>query len=333
VEGDLRSLSFRVSGRWSPIRARAIAIACEAAKARPESYFAEPFHPHEWVIDAVIKALLEMVPGETMQLAQVIAEREKLRRERDGLANQLVQWRQAANTDNPVVSTRVNTPDQLADRIDDLKSAIASAHEQRDRETVLKDRYREQRTALEAMDIKRQSDIANRNDRIKELEARIANAEHFTEVDIAKRDALIAELEAKLAAAEAAPDGSGQFDQNEMRTLRAMIYERVAAVKPITINVAADDAIKAAGSVITALDESTGEWFSKFKEYVHSVLSTSGATAYGDMIGPPLDQLTPEQRQWIHDLRDGDLRKGALMYRKPHWIISRRRTVYPACRP
>ena len=36
---------------------RALAIARLCAKRRPESYYAEPFQPHEWVIDAVAMAL------------------------------------------------------------------------------------------------------------------------------------------------------------------------------------------------------------------------------------------------------------------------------------
>ena len=32
-------------------------IACKHAKAKPESYYAEPFQPHEWVIDAIASVL------------------------------------------------------------------------------------------------------------------------------------------------------------------------------------------------------------------------------------------------------------------------------------
>lgn len=35
----------------------ALAIARRHAKAKPQSYYAEPFQPHEWVIDAIIEAL------------------------------------------------------------------------------------------------------------------------------------------------------------------------------------------------------------------------------------------------------------------------------------
>lgn len=37
-------------------REQAIAIAVAAAKAKPESYYSEPFIPHEWVIDAILAA-------------------------------------------------------------------------------------------------------------------------------------------------------------------------------------------------------------------------------------------------------------------------------------
>jgi len=34
----------------------AIELARACAKAKPQSYYAEPFHPHEWVIDAIMTA-------------------------------------------------------------------------------------------------------------------------------------------------------------------------------------------------------------------------------------------------------------------------------------
>jgi hypothetical protein len=37
-------------------RAEAIEIARRCAKTKPQSYYAEPFQPHEWVIDAIIDA-------------------------------------------------------------------------------------------------------------------------------------------------------------------------------------------------------------------------------------------------------------------------------------
>jgi hypothetical protein len=37
-------------------REQAIEIARECAKAKPQSYYAEPFEPHEWVIDAIMRA-------------------------------------------------------------------------------------------------------------------------------------------------------------------------------------------------------------------------------------------------------------------------------------
>lgn len=37
-------------------REHAIAHACEYAKMHPESYYAEPFVPHEWVIQALMNA-------------------------------------------------------------------------------------------------------------------------------------------------------------------------------------------------------------------------------------------------------------------------------------
>lgn len=37
-------------------RADAVCIAQECAAKKPESYYAEPFEPHEWVVDAVLAA-------------------------------------------------------------------------------------------------------------------------------------------------------------------------------------------------------------------------------------------------------------------------------------
>lgn len=37
-------------------RAQATEIAVDAARAKPESYFVEPFTPHQWVVDAILKA-------------------------------------------------------------------------------------------------------------------------------------------------------------------------------------------------------------------------------------------------------------------------------------
>lgn len=37
-------------------REQAIEIARRCAKAKPQSYYAEPFQPHEWVIDAILEA-------------------------------------------------------------------------------------------------------------------------------------------------------------------------------------------------------------------------------------------------------------------------------------
>lgn len=35
-------------------REQAIEIALRCAKAKPQSYYSEPFQPHEWVIDAIM---------------------------------------------------------------------------------------------------------------------------------------------------------------------------------------------------------------------------------------------------------------------------------------
>lgn len=40
-------------------REYAIALARDCIRSKPESYYSEPFMPHEWVIDAIVKALRE----------------------------------------------------------------------------------------------------------------------------------------------------------------------------------------------------------------------------------------------------------------------------------
>lgn len=47
-------------------REEAVEIARAAARAKPQSYYAEPFDPHEWVIDAVMAAAVGQLeqPGE-----------------------------------------------------------------------------------------------------------------------------------------------------------------------------------------------------------------------------------------------------------------------------
>jgi len=37
-------------------REMAIDLACKHAKANPQSYYSEPFRPHEWVVSAILEA-------------------------------------------------------------------------------------------------------------------------------------------------------------------------------------------------------------------------------------------------------------------------------------
>lgn len=41
---------------FSMSRDQAVEIARRHAKAKPHSYYAEPFQPHEWVVDAILEA-------------------------------------------------------------------------------------------------------------------------------------------------------------------------------------------------------------------------------------------------------------------------------------
>lgn len=61
-------------------REKAIAIARRAAKAKPQSYYAEPFEPHEWVVDAVMEAasVLPPIPAQCLHCGQAV-EREAAR--------------------------------------------------------------------------------------------------------------------------------------------------------------------------------------------------------------------------------------------------------------
>lgn len=40
-------------------------IARAAAKAKPQSYYSEPFEPHEWVLDAMQKAISQLNKEQT----------------------------------------------------------------------------------------------------------------------------------------------------------------------------------------------------------------------------------------------------------------------------
>ncbi len=54
-------------------RVRAIEIAREAAKRHQPSYYAEPFEPHAWVVDAIIEAA--QLPDACISLVDYIADR------------------------------------------------------------------------------------------------------------------------------------------------------------------------------------------------------------------------------------------------------------------
>jgi hypothetical protein len=51
-------------------RQEAIEIARECAKAKPQSYYTEPFQPHEWVVDAIMRAAAE---ESTRMLSSLVA--------------------------------------------------------------------------------------------------------------------------------------------------------------------------------------------------------------------------------------------------------------------
>lgn len=52
--GQMVSVCCLPSERNSMTREQAIEIARHCAKAKPQSYYSEPFQPHEWVIDAIL---------------------------------------------------------------------------------------------------------------------------------------------------------------------------------------------------------------------------------------------------------------------------------------
>lgn len=54
-----RAFSPYIRRRSDMTREQAIEIARRFAKAKPQSYYSEPFQPHEWVIDAIVAAYLK----------------------------------------------------------------------------------------------------------------------------------------------------------------------------------------------------------------------------------------------------------------------------------
>jgi hypothetical protein len=53
-------------------REQAIEIARKCAKAKPQSYYAEPFQPHEWVIDAILIAEPEHIKLKGIEAAHQV---------------------------------------------------------------------------------------------------------------------------------------------------------------------------------------------------------------------------------------------------------------------
>ena len=53
---------------------KALEIARKHAKLKPQSYYAEPFHPHEWVLDAINEALSKQPVIPDAALMNVITE-------------------------------------------------------------------------------------------------------------------------------------------------------------------------------------------------------------------------------------------------------------------
>lgn len=98
------------------LRARAIEIAREHAKAKPQSYYAEPFQPHEWVIDAIVSALAAPEPGgrveEAVSQLRTLAD-DMARANINGFGNRatLIADRLAA----PEPVGRVDMPEELFD--------------------------------------------------------------------------------------------------------------------------------------------------------------------------------------------------------------------------
>jgi hypothetical protein len=67
--GQMVSVCSLPSERNSMTREQAIEIARHCAKAKPQSYYSEPFQPHEWVIDAILLGVrlhgAQYVPAES----------------------------------------------------------------------------------------------------------------------------------------------------------------------------------------------------------------------------------------------------------------------------
>jgi hypothetical protein len=53
------TIYIRLTAGADMTREQAIELARRFAKAKPQSYYSEPFMPHEWVIDAIVAAYLK----------------------------------------------------------------------------------------------------------------------------------------------------------------------------------------------------------------------------------------------------------------------------------
>jgi hypothetical protein len=69
-------------------RDEAIEIARRCAKAKPQSYYAEPFEPHEWVVDAILEAASAKRGPDPMKQGDQVALLKAVREATDG-----AEWR------------------------------------------------------------------------------------------------------------------------------------------------------------------------------------------------------------------------------------------------
>ncbi len=74
-----RALGCKLAGHEPPpsmSRERAVAIARTCAAGKPEKYYAEPFEPHEWVVDAVISAAATVMQPDPIRAACIHCEQD-----------------------------------------------------------------------------------------------------------------------------------------------------------------------------------------------------------------------------------------------------------------
>lgn len=92
-------------------REDAIEIARRCAKAKPQSYYAEPFEPHEWVVDAILAGAGEYHEAAMRAETELEADLDEMTTERDEAIAEIVEA--------GIALTEAGIPEASRDDIDD----------------------------------------------------------------------------------------------------------------------------------------------------------------------------------------------------------------------